>query len=251
MSEENQNPVGAAQISIGDTPSTSVEPALPASSSIEAILLIPAPKKRKVASRTMNMPKHMTGDNCMSVMEAKKKEKEDKVKQKAQRKIEREEKKKENERLREEKAQAKEIEKEEKRKDRERMQAEKREEKRKEKEKKQEEKREEKRKAKERKQAEKARSKDEMTKLRAAKKTARKRTFHPPQCTSQCTPHTDATHQLPENCCIECGGYESDDSLEWVACDNCDRWCHVTCTYSNMSIKELETITWHCPACRV
>ena len=133
------------------------------------------------------MPKHMSGEEFISMMERKKAEKENVEAEKKRRKVEREEKKLERERVKAEKA-----------KERERKRAEK--------------------------------------KATPIKKAV---AFKPPFLT------------VSTERCVECGGCEEDDNREWVSCDICCRWWHITCTNTPASTaSELCEMEWSCSNCK-
>jgi vacuolar-type H+-ATPase subunit I/STV1 len=75
------------------------------------MLLTPQPKRKAstTRARTLNMPKHMTGEEFIHLMEQRKQEKEEEEAAKKRRKIEREEKKKERQMVQEEKAKLRQI----------------------------------------------------------------------------------------------------------------------------------------------
>lgn len=190
-------------------------------------------KTSKNAKRTLFMPKHMTGDAFIEMMEEKRKAQEEETKMKEQRKLKREQKKEEHQRLKEQKEKERQKKKEDfaKRRQEKEAEAEKkkvqREQKRLEMAEQKAKKEEEKKKRKEV-AAQKRKEKEKMGKRKGTKVVQ------------------------PLEFCGRCGFSEADDiDLQWVACDNCEKWWHIVCTENSMlSIEDFSNITWQCINCR-
>ena len=94
----------------------------------------------------------------------------------------------------------------------------------------------------------------ERERKKQARKTKNKENvpFKPPpstQVTTQpLTPSTSSSH------CMKCGGVETDECEEdWVACDCCALWWHISCTNIDptMSPEALDNLTWYYNLCDV
>ncbi len=176
------------------------------------------------------MPKHMTGDEFIVLMERKKQEKEDIEEGKKKRKLEIIEKKIEQKKRKQEKERAmqeKKILVAEKKAENERL-----------------------RQNKKLIAEEKKAKREAIRRGKAKKKTP---VFRPPFLLITSHP-SSTTHPSQETeCCTKCGRHEHHDcDEEWVSCDNCSRWWHILCTDTPaMSAVELSIVNWNCTDCRL
>ena len=229
------------------------------SKAFKEVLQTPSVTKKKgriPLSRTLTMPKHMTGSEFIELMEEKERLKQEEETMKEQRKAEREMKKaeREQEKLR------REIERKKAKLERERVKQQKEEEREKIKQQKQEErervkqlKEEEREKMKLRKEKEQEKKKEQKDNRKRQQREDKENATLPMQ--------TEETSSYPCNKyrrteysirCHECGGlWEKDGCEDWISCDHCEQWFHILCTNvdPDLSPEELENLAWDCHKC--
>ena len=178
------------------------------------------------------MPKHMTGDAFIEMMEEKRRVQEEEAEMKERRKLEREQKKEERQRLKEEK----EKERQKKKEDIAR-------------------KRQEKESEAEKKKVQREQKRLEMAEQKAKKEEEKKRRKEvAAQKRKEKTGKRKGSEIVqPLELCGRCGCSEADNvDLHWVSCDKCAKWWHIICTdnITCTTVEEFSNITWNCINCR-
>ena len=234
QSEEAHGCTSLAQPTGKDTSSQKVSPAF------KDVLVTPSfTKKGKSAARTLHMPKHMTGEAFIKMMEEKKRMKQEEAQLKEGKKLERERKKQ----MKLVEAELKEQERERKKQEREKLKKQKEVEQQKKKE------------ATGKKKADalarkivRENEKEATAKKREAEKRKKKRINK-----ENCPPQVNLPSPSSTSQCMKCGGNETDELEEdWVACDHCGMWWHIQCTNidPDLSAEAMDSLMWYCNTCK-
>ena len=202
------------------------------SPSVSEVLVTPTStcsqnRKAGAAKWTLFIPKHLTGDEFVQMMEEKKRQKEEEERMKEERKKDRVKKRKEREELK--------VQKEKERAEKKELAAKKRQDK-------EEEAR--------RKRVEREQARQERERVRKEKEKERNEKRERKRIEREARNMKESINEnVQQILCPKCGESEESSTMDWVACDTCGAWWHIECAGVSVTAQDLEHQSWHCISC--